>query len=100
MNLSFIQSYTTGPSGVITIINSYLVPLIIAIAFLMFLFGIARAYIFSGGDESKRKEGHQFALWGIIGFVIMISVWGLVNMAQSTLIPSSANTTAPKPPTL
>lgn len=66
------------------IINAVLVPLLFAVAFIMFLYGIADAYIFSHGDATKVAEGHKLVLWGIIAFAIMISVWGLVNVIANT----------------
>ena len=66
------------------IINDILVPVLFALAFIVFLYGIAKTYIFSVGDEGGVKEGHQLILWGIIGFVVMISLWGLVNVVANT----------------
>src|ERR1035437_1956470 len=70
--------------NILYIINSVLVPVIFALAFIVFIYGIAQAYIFSRGDEGKVKEGHQLVLWGIIGFVVMVSLWGLVNVVANT----------------
>ena len=66
------------------IINLILVPLLFAVSFIVFLYGIARAYIFSGGDEAARSKGHHLMLWGLIAFAIMISIWGLVNVVANT----------------
>lgn len=68
----------------LNIINFVLVPLIFAISFLVFLYGVAMKYILSNGDDGKVKEGHQLILWGLIGFVVMISLWGLVNIVANT----------------
>ncbi|MBU6214932.1 hypothetical protein KGM48_03820 [Patescibacteria group bacterium] len=84
-------------STIIYIINSVLVPLLFAIAFIMFLYGIARAYIFSHGDSEEVKKGHTLVLWGIIGFVVMISLWGLVNVVATTF--GLTGIGAPPPPT-
>ncbi len=35
-------------------------------------------------DETKRAEGRQFVLWGILGLVVLFSVWALVNILLST----------------
>ena len=70
--------------NILYIINNVLVPVLFAIAFIVFLYGIARAYIFSGGDPAKVAEGHKLLLWGIIAFVVMISIWGLVNVVANT----------------
>ena len=56
-----------------------------------------RAYIFSHGDPEKVKEGHQLILWGIIGFVVMISLWGIVNVVANTF--GLAGYSAPPLPT-
>lgn len=69
---------------VIYLINSVLVPVLFAVAFIVFLYGVAEAYIFSKGDPAKVALGHKLVMWGIIAFAIMISVWGLVNVVTNT----------------
>lgn len=69
---------------VINLINTVLVPLLFAVAFIVFLYGIAKTYIFSHGEPGEVADGHKIILWGLIGFVIMLSVWGLVNIVAST----------------
>lgn len=69
---------------VLYIINGILVPVLFAVAFIVFLYGVARTYIFSVGDEEAVKTGHKLILWGLIGFVVMISLWGLVNVVANT----------------
>lgn len=68
----------------INLINTVLVPLLFAIAFIIFIYGVAKAYIFSNGEPEKVSEGHKLILWGLIAFVVMISVWGLVNVVSNT----------------
>lgn len=85
--VSFAQP-TGGIRGIgqilISLINGVLVPLLLAIAFIVFIYGIAKSYIFSQGDEAAVKTGHQIILWGLIGFFIILSVWGLVNILVET----------------
>lgn len=71
-------------STILYLINYVAVPLLFAIAFIVFLWGVADAYILSGGSEDKVEHGHKLILWGIIGFFVMISIWGLVNIVSST----------------
>jgi hypothetical protein len=71
-------------STILYIINYVLVPVLFALAFIVFLWGIVVKYIFSAGDAEKVKEGHKLILWGLIGFVVMISLWGLVNVIANT----------------
>lgn len=66
------------------LINGVAVPLLFAIAFIVFLWGIAKAYILSSGEPAEVSKGHKLILWGTIAFAVMISVWGLVNVVAST----------------
>ena len=81
--------------GITNVINSILVPLIFTLCVIVFLYGVAKAYIFSGGSETARSEGHRLIAWGIIGLAIMLSVWGLVNLALD--ITGLGGTPAPPP---
>lgn len=64
----------------IEFINFTLVPLIFALAFLLFLWGMFKYFFWGGGEEEKREEGKQLMLWAIIAFLLMVSIWGIVNV--------------------
>lgn len=59
------------------------IPLIIAIAVIIFLIGVIK-YITSGDDEEKRTASRNMMIYGIIGIFVMVSVWGLVNILSGT----------------
>ncbi|MDD3531005.1 MAG: pilin [Candidatus Pacebacteria bacterium] len=82
INTAYIKSYS---DSIIYIINSILVPLLIALSFIVFLYGVYRYFIQGAASDSDRETGRQFALWGVIGFVIIVSLWGIVNLFTSTL---------------
>ncbi|MBI2025401.1 hypothetical protein HYT04_01275 [Candidatus Kaiserbacteria bacterium] len=71
-------------STILFIINNVLVPVLFAVAFIVLLYGIVLKYIFSHGDPEKVSEGHKVILWGLVAFVVMISIWGLVNVIANT----------------
>ncbi len=75
----------SGGSGVIGILNTVVVPVIFAFAFAAFVWGVLNYFFLHGGDETKRSEGRQFVFWGILGMVVLFSVWGFVNIVLSTL---------------
>jgi hypothetical protein len=86
--ISFAQTVTDVPSlftYVLNILNGYVVPLIFALAFLMFLIGVYRYFIAGGASEEKVAEGQKFVMWSVIGFVIMFSIWGLINLFINSL---------------
>lgn len=65
---------------IIQFMNGTLVPLVFALAFLVFLWGMFKTFILGGGDEDKQSEGKQLMMYAIAGFVVMVSLWGIVNL--------------------
>lgn len=95
VNVSYLQNYSNSITGVI---NYVLVPVLMAIAFIVFLWGVYKYFILGAADEKSRTDGRQFTLWGVIGFVVILSLWGIVNIFMSTLGLSVG--TAPAYPTI
>jgi len=90
----------TKPTEIVQAITSFidvLIPLIFAIALIVFIWGVFQYFIAGGADEEKRSTGRKLVMWAIIGFVIMVSVWGIVNLLTNTLGFDNAN--KPKLPT-
>lgn len=86
--------------GITTFINTILVPLVFALAFLLFIWGLFVTFILGGSDEGKQTEGKQLMLYAILAFVLMVCVWGIVNLVGTTFGLSGTQTiTMPAPPT-
>lgn len=66
-------------------INSTLIPLVFAVALLVFIYGMFKYFILGGADEDSRKQGTQLMLYAIVGFVLMVSIFGIVNLVASGL---------------
>src|SRR3989344_1644724 len=83
----FALAQTQGVQGILLtilrIINGIVIPLIIGLAVVYFLWGIA-TYILSSGDEEKKTEGRSKMIYGIVALAVMVSVWGLVRVVQNT----------------
>ena len=60
--------------------NSVVIPLLFSLAFLFFIWNAARYFIIGGANPEEQKKAKSLALWGIIAFVLMVSVWGIVNL--------------------
>ena len=81
--LAFAQTF----DGLINLASGWLarlVPLFIAAAVVVFLYGVL-TYILSGGDEEKRKAGRDTIIYGIIAIFVMVSVYGIVHLLQNSL---------------
>lgn len=77
------KSFADVTKDIVELVNTSVVPLIYALAFLLFIFGMVRFFFFGG--EENREKGKTFMLWGIIGFVVMFSVWGIVRLLLTAL---------------
>lgn len=77
------EELVSGPGGIVSFFDKFVVPLLYAVMFLVFMFGMVR-YFFTGGEENREK-GKQFVLWALVGMVVVFSVWGLVNLLLSLL---------------
>lgn len=66
-----------------TIVNT-LIPIVFALGVLAFFWGLV-LYIFSQGNEEKKKDGKGIMLWALVALFVMASVWGIIALAQRTL---------------
>jgi len=68
-------------------INEYIlnpvIYLLFAIALLVFLWGIF-IMISRASSEEARSVGRKNMLWGIIGMIIMVAVYGIINIIIGT----------------
>jgi hypothetical protein len=65
------------------LIYSSVIPLIVALAVAMFIWGVVQ-YVINSDEEAKKEKGKQFMIWGIIGLVVMVGIWGLVRIVGTT----------------
>lgn len=85
--VSFAQVRNISDAGslVINTINNILVPVLFAVAFIVFLWGAFNTFILGSNDADVKDKGKSLMLWGLIGFFVMVSIWGLVNILTGTV---------------
>ncbi|MDO8552017.1 MAG: hypothetical protein Q7S01_00640 [bacterium] len=88
------QYVTINPSGntgrdlngvldvALRLLNNVII-LFITIAVVVFFWGLIQ-YLAKIGGEDGAKKGASLMLWGIIALFVMVSVWGLIRILQST----------------
>jgi len=79
-----INNISDVGSFIINTINNVLVPVIFSVAFIVFLWGAFDVFILGANSEETKTKGKNLMLWGLIGFFVMVSVWGLVNILTGT----------------
>ena len=66
-----------------TIINP-LILFLFALAVVYFLYGVLE-FLMNQENEEKKTSGKSHMLWGVVGIVIMMGVFTILNMIISTL---------------
>lgn len=85
--LAFAQSACgTGDIGAILcriaeLINQ-IMPILIALGVVYFIWGVITYVI--GNDEEAKSRGRNAMIWGIIGLLVVVSIWGLVSILKNT----------------
>ena len=62
-----------------------IIPVLFALALLLFVWGVINYFILGAGDEGKRETGRSYMLYAIIGLVAITAVWGIVNLLTEIL---------------
>lgn len=65
-----------------TLINA-VIPILIGIAVLWFIWGVI-SFVAAGDSEESRKAARNRIIWGIVFIFVVVSVWGLVNILIET----------------
>lgn len=61
-----------------TVINA-LQAFFIALAVVGFLWGVVK-FIKNADNETEREKGKTFMIWGIIAFLVLVSLWAIVRL--------------------
>ena len=69
---------------IIDVINDVLIPFILAIAFLVFVWGIFQYFIAGGANDEAKEKGKSLMVYAIAGFVLIIIFWGVVNLLATS----------------
>ena len=64
-----------------------LITLLLALAVLLFVWGSFQ-YLLNAEDASARQQGKQHILYGLIGIVVMVSAFTILQIAVATFFPT------------
>jgi len=59
-----------------------IIPILIILGVVYFIWGVITYFI--GSDEEAKKKGRDRIIYGIIGLVVIIAMWGLVGIITRT----------------
>jgi len=61
-----------------------LVPLLSLLVVALFFWGLVKVLTHTG-DEAKLKEGKRLMLWGLIGIIVVFSLWSIVGLLTTDI---------------
>ena len=71
--------------NIIGFTNAVLIPFILGIGFLVFVWGMFKFFILGGANDEEKEKGKSLMVYATLGFVLIIIFWGVVNLvADST----------------
>ena len=96
-NLGNLQTLLTSIGRLVALA----LPIVVGIALLAFFWGLVK-FIFAQGNEESKADAKKVMLWSIVALFVMISVWGLIQFANTALgiTPSTSPTVIPTVPGL
>ncbi len=62
----------------------YAVIIIVSLAVLMFVYNVFKYFIAGGDDVGAKKEAGLYVMYSVIGFFVILSLWGLVYILTNT----------------
>ncbi len=69
--------------SILTFINGVIIPFILGIGFLLFVWGMFQYFIAGGADDEAKTKGKSLMLYATLGFVLIIIFWGVINVVAN-----------------
>lgn len=86
MFLPLLVSASTDITYIINKLLGYLsivIPALITVAVIVFIYGIIK-FIASGGDEEAKKKGRATIINGLIGLFVIVAFWGIIGVVKNS----------------
>lgn len=70
--------------NILTFGNTVVIPFIIGIGFLMFVWGMFQYFIAGGANDDSREKGKKLMISSTIAFVVIIIFFGAINLLTAS----------------
>ncbi len=78
--ITFANSVQQLVTYTLAFIQNTLLPFILGIAFLIFVYNAVRFFIIGGATDDGQENGKMLVLYSILAFVVILSFWGIINI--------------------
>lgn len=76
-HIANVQSYG---KDLIEFINVTLVPFLFSLALIIFIYNVIQFFILDSDSFDKKASAKRYAVYSVSAFVLMVSIWGIVNL--------------------
>ncbi len=76
--------FQTLLQNIIIFTNQVLIPFIIGIGFLVFVWGMFQFFIAGGSNDEAKEKGKSLMIYATLGFVLIIVFWGVINLLATS----------------
>jgi hypothetical protein len=85
-----VQGAGNAMQRVVTYLIDPALLVIFALGFFIFIYGLVE-FLWNLNQGGENEKGKQHMVWGIVGMLIMISVYGILNLIDNTFHLDFAN---------
>ena len=64
--------------------NTILIPFVIGIGFLFFVWGMFQYFIAGGANDEAKEKGKSLMIYATLGFILILVFWGIINILASS----------------
>lgn len=77
-------AFGTLLANILVFTNGVLIPFIIGIGFLVFVWGMFQYFIAGGSNDEAKEKGKSLMIYATLGFVLIIVFWGIINLLATS----------------
>jgi len=83
--VSHAQSLQDLVKNTTSFLGEIVIPFLIGIAFLAFVYNVIRFFVLGSTSEEGREKAKALAIYSVLAFTLIIIFWGIINLLTSSI---------------
>lgn len=76
--------FETLLKNILAFSDNVLIPFILGIGFLVFVWGMFKYFIVGGANDEAKEQGKSLMVYAVLAFVLIIVFWGIINLLATS----------------
>lgn len=77
-------AFGTLLGNILQFTNNVLIPFILGIGFLVFVWGMFQFFIVGGANDEAKAKGKSLMIYATLGFVLILIFWGIIQLLATS----------------